>query len=115
MPVTIWGDGNNTRDFFYITDLIDAIIGCAVHNLQNNRIFNVGGSEGITLNQLLAQVEAVVGKKSIIDFQPTRRFDPPQIILDTRLIQNELGWKPQISFSEGLQKTWNWILNTNPK
>jgi UDP-glucose 4-epimerase len=115
LPVTIWGDGNNIRDFFYITDLIDAIIRCTDHDLQNNRIFNVGGSEGITLNQLLAQVETIVGKKAIIDFQPARQFDPPQVILDTTLIRSELGWIPQVSFYEGMLKTWNWISKTITK
>ena len=114
LTVTIWGDGNNIRDFFYVTDLSDAIIRCADHNLQNNRVFNVGGSEGITLNRLLAQVETVVDKKAIIDFQPARPFDPPQIILDTSLIRHELGWKPQVSFSEGVTKTWDWISHTFP-
>ena len=111
LPVTIWGDGNNTRDYFYITDLVDAVLRCAQDNLQDRRIFNVGGGEGITLNQLLAQVETTVGKKAIIDFQPARHFDPTLIILDTTLIRNEMNWKPQISFSEGIQKTWNWISN----
>ena len=111
LPVTIWGDGNSTRDYFYITDLVDAILRCAQDNLQDHRIFNVGGGEGITLNQLLAQVETTVGKKAIIDFQPARHFDPTRIILDTTLIRNEMNWKPQISFSEGMQKTWNWISN----
>ena len=115
LPVTIWGDGNNIRDFFYISDLTDAIIRCADGNLRNHRIFNVGGSEGVTLNQLLAQIETVVGKKAILEFQPTRPFDPPHIVLDTTLIRNELGWKLQISLPEGLQKTWNWISNTIPK
>jgi UDP-glucose 4-epimerase len=115
LPVTIWGDGNNIRDFFYITDLIDAIIRCADRDLRNHRIFNVGGSEGITLNQLLVQVEEVTGKKAVLDFQPARPFDPPQIILDTALIRSELGWRPQVSFAEGILKTWNWISNTISK
>jgi len=115
LPVTIWGDGNSIRDYFYVADLIDAIIRCADHDLQNNRIFNVGGSEGITLKQLLAQVETVVGKKAIVEFQPARQFDPPQVILDTTLIHDEMGWRPQISLSEGMWRTWDWIMRTFPK
>jgi UDP-glucose 4-epimerase len=114
LPVTIWGDGSNIRDFFYISDLIDAILRCADHELQNKRVFNVGGSKGVTLNRLVAQVESAVGKKAIIDFQPARQFDPPQVILDTKLIRKELGWVPQTSFSEGLQKTWKWMQKTLP-
>ena len=112
LPVTIWGDGNNIRDFFYITDLIDAIIECADHALQQVRIFNVGGSEGITLNQLLTLAETVTGRKAIKEYQPARHFDPPQIILDTTLIRKELGWSPQISLSQGMQQTWDWISKT---
>lgn len=108
-PVTIWGDGNNIRDFFYITDLIDAIILCADQPLQNKRIFNVGGTEGISLNRLLSQVESVTGKKAIKDLQPARPFDPTRIVLDTTCIRRELGWEPKVSFPEGVQKTWNWL------
>jgi UDP-glucose 4-epimerase len=115
LPVTIWGDGNTIRDYFYVTNLIDAIIQCADHNLQKDRIFNVGGSEGMTLNHLLAHVETITGKKAIIDYQPARQFDPPQIMLDTTLIRKELSWIPRISFSEGIQMTWNWISNSMPK
>jgi len=115
LPLTIWGDGNNIRDFFYVTDLIDAIIKCADHDLQKNRIFNVGGSEGITLNQLIAEVETITGMKAIIDLQPARQFDPPQIMLDTTLLRSELGWAPQISLTEGMRKTWNWISKISAK
>lgn len=112
LPVTIWGDGNTVRDYFYIADLVNAMIKCIDHNALENRIFNVGGSKGISLNQLLEKTEKIVGKKAVVDFQPPRPFDPPQVILDTTLIRKETGWVSQTTFDEGLQRTWNWIFNT---
>jgi UDP-glucose 4-epimerase len=111
LPITIWGDGNTVRDYFYIADLVSAMIKCIDHNVLENRIFNVGGSKGITLNQLLEKAEKIVGKKAIVDFQPPRPFDSPQVILDTTLIRKATGWLPQTAFNEGLQQTWNWISN----
>lgn len=110
LPVTIWGNGSIVRDFFYISDLADAMIRCADHHAQDDkRIFNVGGGIGISLIQLLGWIEEIVGKKAVIEYRPTRKFDPKMIVLDTTLIRNELGWVPKVSLLEGLNKTWEWM------
>jgi UDP-glucose 4-epimerase len=110
LPVTLWGDGSTVRDYFYISDLSDAMIKCADYSAQDDkRIFNVGGGTGVSLIQLLGWIEEIVGKKAVIDQYPPRKFDPKTIVLDTTLIHKELGWEPKVSLPEGLNKTWEWM------
>ena len=76
LPVTIWGDGSNVRDFFYISDLIDAILRCADHELQNKRVFNVGGSKGVTLNRTRSTGRIGGGQEGDHRFSTCEAFRP---------------------------------------
>lgn len=110
LPVTLWGDGSIVRDYFYISDLADAMVRCAeYHAKDEKRIFNVGGGMGVSLIQLLRRIEDIVGKKAIIEQYPMRIFDPKIIVLNTALIRNVLGWSPKISLPDGLIRTWEWM------
>jgi len=110
LPVSLWGDGSIVRDYFYISDLVDALIKCADHHTQDDQhTFNVGGGTGVSLIQLLGWIEEIVGKKALIEQYPMRKFDPQTIVLDTTRIREELGWFPKVSLKEGLQKTWEWM------
>jgi UDP-glucose 4-epimerase len=109
LPVTIWGDGSVTRDYFYVSDLAEALIAGAENELREQRIFNIGGREEVSLIQLLKIVEEVVGKRACVEYGPARQFDAPRIVLDTRLAQQELGWKPTMSLTDGLVQTWKWM------
>jgi UDP-glucose 4-epimerase len=112
LPVSIWGDGSTTRDFFYISDLVDLFIASAVKESLQKRVFNVGGGEEISLNQLIECIEGTVGKKAIIKYFPGRKFDTPHILLNTSLARDEFGWRPKVSLSKGLAKTWRWMSDT---
>ncbi len=97
------------RDYFYVSDLVDALIAGAQQELGLYRIFNIGGSTGITLLQLLGMVEKTVGKRAIVEYEPLRTFDAPHIILDTSLAAQELKWRPKVDVWKGLTKTWDWM------
>jgi UDP-glucose 4-epimerase len=109
LPVTIWGDGHSTRDYFYISDLVQALIAAGERELDGNRIFNIGGSEEVSLNCLLEQVEKTVGMKAIVEYQPGRKFDAARIVLDTSAARERLGWRPEVALEEGLRRTWEWM------
>jgi UDP-glucose 4-epimerase len=109
LPVTIWGDGSVTRDYFYVSDLAEALIAGAENELREQRIFNIGGEEEVSLIELLRRVEEVVGKRAHVEYAPGRGFDAPRIVLDTRLARQELGWKPAVSLADGLVATWKWM------
>jgi UDP-glucose 4-epimerase len=109
LPVKIWGDGSTTRDYFYISDLSDALIKIAQKDLSSHRIFNIGGGQAITLNELLREVEKTVGRAGQVVYETARRFDADQIVLDTTLASQELHWQPEIPLREGLARTWEWM------
>jgi UDP-glucose 4-epimerase len=112
LPITIWGDGSVTRDYFYIADLVDALLAAGNRELNQQRIFNIGGGEEISLNRLLQLVEETVGKKATVEYQPGRKFDATRILLDTRLAARELKWQPRIPLTSGLAQTWAWMSAT---
>lgn len=109
LPITIWGDGSISRDYFYISDLVAALLLVADQPISGERVFNIGGSKEISLNDLLVQVEETVGEKAVVKFEPSRKFDAPRIVLDTSLARTVLGWTPKIELPEGLVSTWDWM------
>lgn len=110
LPITLMGDGSIVRDYFYISDLVDALLRSAGYNMQDElRIFNVGGGKGVSLNQLINLIEEIVDKKAIVQKSEDREFDPHRIVLNTTRIHNKLGWTPKVSLHDGLIKTWNWM------
>jgi UDP-glucose 4-epimerase len=112
LPITIWGDGSATRDFFYVSDLITALEASATRSLDIHRVFNIGGNEEISLNRLLEITQELVGKKALVEYQPARLFDAQRVVLDTGLATRELGWRPQTPFLQGVAETWRWMSRT---
>ena len=110
--VTIFGDGKVVRDYFYIEDLTRALMASkdvAFDPLQV--IFNLGGMQPYSLNDLVRKIESVLDIKMSVKYEPARKFDVPYILLDTRLAQSCLNWKPAISLEEGIQRTADWLRN----
>lgn len=109
LPITLFGRGDYSRDFFYVGDLIQAMVLSATAELNGNRVFNVGGGVDITLINLVRQIEDLLGRDAIVEFQPARPFDAPRILLDTSSAGEALGWKLGTDFPTGLSCTWKWI------
>lgn len=111
LPITIYGDGSITRDYFYIADLVSALMGVAKRPFSptDPRIFNIGGGQPISLTQLVAAIEPVVGRKANLTFLPARQFDAPHIWLDTSRAADMLKWQPGVSLAAGLTEMWAWM------
>jgi len=96
-PFTVVGDGNQTRDFTYVTDVADAFV-CAAESGILNEIFNVGSGGTYSINRL---VELLGGN---IEYIPQRPGEPDCTFADTKKINKMLGWSPKVSFDEGVAK-----------
>ena len=96
-PLTIVGDGSQTRDFTYVTDVIDAFVRAADSNV-NRQVFNVGSGGTYSINRLAE----LLGGESVR--LPKRPGEPDCTFADIESIKNSLGWRPQISFEEGVAK-----------
>ncbi|MGB0714535.1 MAG: SDR family oxidoreductase [Phycisphaerae bacterium] len=95
-PMTIVGDGTQSRDFVYVTDVVDALYKAALSD-HSGRVYNVGSSSPQTINRLC---ELLGGSTTNI---PKRPGEPDCTWADTTLIRKDLGWAPSVSFEQGVR------------
>lgn len=103
-PLEIWGDGSITRDYLHVSDVAEAFL-CSLQYEGTRQIFNIGSGVGVSLNELVATIEAVLGRSVERRYMPGRSFDVPVSILDSSLARSELDWVPRISLNDGLRLT----------
>jgi len=104
-PVTVYGDGSQTRSFCYVSDLVEGIYRLLLDPSRELLIVNLGNPEEVTLGQMAQEIIQITGSKSEIVFQPLPEDDPRRRCPDIRRAREILGWEPQIARLEGLQKT----------
>jgi UDP-glucuronate decarboxylase len=104
-PITVYGDGNQTRSFCYVDDLIDGLISLMSTPDEFNGPVNIGNPVEFTILELAQMVTALTGSKSEIIFKSLPSDDPMQRFPDIRLAKEKLNWSPQIALQEGLTKT----------
>ncbi|HEY8584708.1 MAG TPA: GDP-mannose 4,6-dehydratase, partial [Capillimicrobium sp.] len=102
-PITVFGDGSQTRSFCFVSDLIRGMIALAESDYHDP--VNVGNPDEFTLLQLAEAVIEVTGSRSEIVFEALPTDDPQVRQPDTRLAREVLGWHPEVSLREGLQRT----------
>lgn len=110
-PIELWGDGSVTRDYLYIADLVEALQLAATHQ-GPDRIFNIGGGAGRSLNDIVAAINGLLGVEMPVERRPGRAVDVPVSILDTTLAARELDWRPRTQFEHGLRATIAWMQST---
>lgn len=111
-PVTIYGDGAQTRDFVFVDDAVDAFR-AAMHAGDGLRI-NIGTSQQTSVNELHAELAAITGSAQPPVHAPERAGELRHIALDTRLAASALGWQATTALSDGLTATVDW-LRTQPE
>ncbi|PIR98265.1 MAG: UDP-glucose 4-epimerase [Candidatus Colwellbacteria bacterium CG10_big_fil_rev_8_21_14_0_10_42_22] len=101
-PPTIFGDGNKTRDYVYVGDVVEANV-LALQNGTNN-IFNIGRGVEVSDSQVFETVAKAVNFNEKPKFEPVRSGEVLRISLDAKRAKEELGWEPKINFEEGVAK-----------
>jgi UDP-glucose 4-epimerase len=96
MPFTVVGDGTQTRDFTFVTDVANAMV-CAAESDLEGEVLNVGSGDTYSVNQLVNLLEGA------IDYIPKRPGEPNCTFADTQKIRQLLGWQPGVSFSQGVK------------
>jgi len=104
-PLTIYGDGSQTRSFCYASDLVDGFVRLMENDKGLVGPVNLGNPGEFTMLELAKAVLEVTGSKSAIDYQPLPQDDPKQRQPEISLAKKELGWEPTIQLREGLEKT----------
>jgi UDP-glucuronate decarboxylase len=104
-PITIYGDGNQTRSFCYVDDLIDGIVRMMDSPDEFTGPVNLGNPGEFTIRQLAEKIINMTGSRSKLVFEPLPDDDPRQRCPDVTLAKESLGWEPGVRLEEGLVKT----------
>ncbi len=107
LPVTIYGSDEISRDFFYVADLVDALVASADRPTASPGTYNIGGPAEVTLRELIGAIETTVGRAADVRYEPARGFDAPRIVLDTARARAALDWQPRTDLVTGLGLTWD--------
>ncbi|HSY58561.1 MAG TPA: GDP-mannose 4,6-dehydratase, partial [Terriglobales bacterium] len=106
-PITVYGDGKQTRSFCYVSDLLDGIY--RLLESDEHDPVNIGNPHEITIMEFAERVRALVGSKEPIVFRPLPQDDPKQRCPDIAKARRILKWEPRINLEEGLQRTYEYF------
>jgi len=104
-PLTIYGDGAQTRSFCYVDDLVEGIMRCAASEKTASRVVNLGNPEERTVADLARMICEMVGVPLEIESHPAREDDPSRRCPDISVARGLLDWEPRIAAAEGLRRT----------
>jgi UDP-glucose 4-epimerase len=115
-PLTVYGDGNQTRDFLYVDDLCEAMLTCTKKSGVAGEIFQIGSSKETSINQLVLEIKSLLKRVEGIDIGVTyvgrRKGEIVRSCSNIEKARKILGYAPKTSMKEGLEKTWKWFKNT---
>src|SRR6266851_2759343 len=104
----IFGDGEQTRDFTYVEDAVQAnLLACEAPN-ASGKVFNIGVGERFSLNQTVALLSKISGKSLEVKYDPPREGDIRDSQADISQAREFLGYQPKVGFEEGLRRTFEW-------
>jgi nucleoside-diphosphate-sugar epimerase len=111
----IYGDGEQTRDFTYIDNIVDETLRACEARKASGKVFNGGTGARTSLNQVVMLLEKISGKKIQPKYDPPRAGDIRDSQADISLARKILGYEPLVHFEEGLERTWAWYSKTFAK
>ena len=108
LPIPVYGDGTQERDFTYIDDIARGSI--AALKPLGFEVINLGSDRPVKVNHVIHLIEQCLGKKAQIEYQPRHPADVPKTWADITRARELLGWRPLVSIEEGIQRTVGWYL-----
>jgi UDP-glucuronate decarboxylase len=109
-PITIYGDGSQTRSFCFVTDLIEGIYKMLILDKVVDSPINLGNPEEFTMLELAEKIISITGSKSTIVFEPLPEDDPRKRKPDILMAQKILGWAPRVSLEDGIKMTADYFM-----
>jgi UDP-glucose 4-epimerase len=107
-PLEIFGDGSQTRDFIYVSDVVDATVAALEKNLRS-RVFNIASGHETSILELARTIQRIVGSQTGLKFCPPRTGDIARSFADTRMAKEELDFAAKTPVDDGLSTTVKWL------
>ena len=111
LPIPQYGDGSTRRDYTYIDDIVQGVMGALRYDGELFDIFNLGENQTITLSELICEIEKGLGKKAVIERLPEQQGDMPLTSADITKARTLLDYNPQTKIAEGIPKFIAWYLS----
>jgi UDP-glucose 4-epimerase len=107
-PITVYGDGEQTRDFTFIADIVSATASAATQGVPG-RVYNIGGGSRVSVNQVLEMIARVAGHRPLVTVDLAQKGDMRHTSADTSLARADLGFAPNVGLEEGLAAEYQWL------
>jgi UDP-glucose 4-epimerase len=107
-PITLFGDGDQTRDFTFITDAVAANLLAAARGIAG-RVYNIGGGSRVSVNDVIDMIERVAGRRPRVNVDPVQKGDMRHTYADTSRARAELGYAPTVALEAGLAAEYDWL------
>jgi nucleoside-diphosphate-sugar epimerase len=107
-PITVYGDGEQTRDFTFVHDAVSATIAAGTRGVPP-RVYNVGGGSRVTVNQVLEMIGRVSGRRPLVTVDSAQKGDMRHTFADTWLARTDLGFVPTVGLEDGLAAEYEWL------
>jgi UDP-glucose 4-epimerase len=107
--IQIYGDGQQLRDFTFVSDVIDALV-LAAQSDSKGEVFNIGGGHTISVNALIESIESLAGKNAHVRHVEQQKGDARDTLADTAKAKRLLSWSPQTDLQSGLKTYIAWVL-----
>lgn len=106
--IAIYGDGNQTRDFTYVSDIVSANLLAAKSDTEGE-VYNIGGGSRISVNQVIKVIETLTGSKARLKYGDAQKGDVRDTYADISKAQADLGYAPEVEIEKGLGRFVEWI------
>lgn len=107
-PIAVYGDGDQTRDFTFIADAVNANVLAATRGVPG-RVYNIGGGSRVSVNDVLTVIERIAGRRPLVTVDPAQKGDMRHTYADTSLAHADLGYAPTVGLEEGLAAEHQWL------
>ena len=109
-PITMYGDGNTSRDYTFVDDVVQGVIAAMTYDKTGFEIINLGNNYSVSLKELITSIEEVMQKKAIIEQIPEQPGDVSKTFADINKAKKILGYNPTTKLNDGLKKFYEWFL-----
>src|SRR5207302_645539 len=108
-PITVYGDGEQTRDFTYVHDAVAANVAAAARGVPG-RVYHIGGGSRVSINQVLDVIGRVSGRQPRVTVESAQKGDMRHTYADTSLARTDFGFTPTVGLEQGLSAEYQWLL-----